>query len=191
MREDFSGVRINKVVESAPKLKPPFKVYMYEILGKRTSCRRCAIRHFLFDEDAWQTCFQLSPFGCYEGAGAVVGEFVCDEVNFFMVGSVYCDLVEKLSCSYEEMIDYFYKPEEIVRELTTKGYGNATKEGKVLNITKVKPFDELRELAEFGRYVRKQSIIHKGIETIIEDYEEYVPLTRAPRNWCYVEEIEE
>ena len=38
-----SGEKTVEVRKNAPKLKTPFKVYMYETLGIRTSCRRCSI----------------------------------------------------------------------------------------------------------------------------------------------------
>ena len=39
---------------------------------------------------------------------------VCDKVEKFSVGSLRSDDIEKLAClSYNEMINYFYKPEEL------------------------------------------------------------------------------
>lgn len=65
----FDGEKIIDARKVVPNLETPYKVYMYESLGKQTSCRKCAI---------WKDCDLRSPFGCWEGAGAVVGEFVCD-----------------------------------------------------------------------------------------------------------------
>ena len=192
----FSGEKINKVMKTAPKLKPPFKVYVYETIGKRTSCRRCVIWQ------SWLDCPMRSPFGCTEGTGAVVGEFVCDQVDWFIVGSFYCDTVEALSCmSYEEVIDYFYKPEELD--------GNTPKEGKTLHITEPKLYDIPKELNEFSKYGYKRiECVESGCgneqcrycdpaEVIAGLYKPPMCIkgncivTRPPRSWCYVEEIEE
>lgn len=67
----FNGEMTVIACKPAPKIEPPFKVYVYESIGQG------------------------------EGAGAVVGEFVCYGID-------------KLVClSYQEMIEYFYKPEEL------------------------------------------------------------------------------
>lgn len=188
----FSGEKTVEVRKVAPKLETPFKVYMYESLGKKFSCSRC------------EGCPIRFPLGCNDGAGAVVGEFVCDEVNFFIVGSFYCDTVEALSCmSYEEMIDYFYKPEELD--------GNTAKEGKALHITDLKRYDTPKELSEFSRY-GYMKIEHAGNGYVFCDNTQcgycepaeviaglYKPpvcrkggckITRPPQSWCYVEKLQ-
>lgn len=180
----FSGEKEIEVRKTAPNLETPYKVYAYETLGKRTSCRQCAI---------WQTCHLRSPFGCNEGAGAVVGEFVCDDVDIFVVGSFHCDSVEALSClSHEEMIDYFYKPEELD--------GRTIKLGKALHITEPKRYDTPKELSEFTPWCEKSRDIEDNLEMCCdcpkavfdEDGAWYgCRVTRAPQSWCYVEEVVE
>ena len=171
----FSGEKTVEVRKTAPKLKPPFKVYMYESLGKKISCRQCAI---------WQNCPMRSPFGCNEGAGAVVGEFVCDEKHDIQfTGASYMinndvsltNGIARQSCLwFDDMFSY----------LGVKG-------GAALHITALKRYDTPKELSEFGRYETKLEIDVKGIETIIERHKKFIPLTRPPQSWMYVEEIEE
>lgn len=148
----FSGEKTVEVRKAAPKLKPPFKVYVYESIGQG------------------------------EGAGAVVGEFVCDEKEYFAVGSLRCDEIEELAClSYKEMIEYFYKPEELD--------GKTVKAGTALHITDPKRYDKPKELEVFWsvRCTNKTGDCEKC---------EVKPacinnITRPPQSWCYVEEIEE
>lgn len=165
----FSGEKTIEVRKTAPKLKPPFKVYVYETkyrLGNK------------FINEVLNTV--------YDG-GKVVGEFVCDSVVKYNYETIICAKFEVNGADVAECKRYNAGACLTAEEMYEYSNGD-TLYG--WHITKVKPFDEPRELTEFGRYVRKQSIIHKGIETIIEDYKEFVPLTRPPQSWCYVEEIE-
>ena len=189
----LSGEKIIDVRKTAPKLKPPFKVYMYESLGRKISCRKCAV---------WQHCPMRSPFGCNEGAGAVVGEFVCYKKEYFVVGSLRCDIIEDLAClSYQEMIEYFYKPEELD--------GETVKAGTALHITAPKQYDTLKELNEFSKYgYQRIERVESGCgneqckycdphESIAGLYKPPMCkkgsciITRPPQSWMYVEEIEE
>lgn len=157
----FSGEKTIEVRKTAPKLEVPFKVYMYETLGKRTSCRQC---------DIWQTCDLRSPFGCHEGAGAVVGEFVCDFVK--------------------ECI-----PDFCLTEKERRKYGNGSSLYG-LHITEPKLYDTPKELSEFtkacdfrsncGVCTRKKYLIEDGIAQFMGcDKRIY----RAPQSWCYVHEV--
>ena len=192
----FNGEKTVEVRKTAPKLKPPFKVYVYESLGKKISCRKCAI---------WQNCPMRSPFGCNEGAGAVVGEFVCDKKECFVVGSLRCDEIEELAClSDQEMIEYFYKPEELD--------GKTVKAGTVLHTTAPKLYDTPKELSEFSRYGYME-IEHAGNGYVFCDNTQcgycepteviaglYKPpvcrkggckITRPPQSFIYVEDEEQ
>lgn len=181
----FRGKKTVDVRKVAPKLKMPYKVYMY-----RTKCKRRGIIGSVLNDLYY---------------GKVVGEFVCDEKEYFTVGSLRCDEIEELAClSYQEMIEYFYKPEELD--------GKTIKAGTALHITKPKRYDTPKELWEFSRYGYKK-IEHAGSGYIFCDntpcrYCEhgeaiaglYRPpvcrkggckVTRPPQSWMYVEEIEE
>lgn len=174
----FSGEKTVEVRKTAPKLKPPFKVYVYETIGKRTSCRRCVIWQ------SWLDCPIRSPFGCTEGTGAVVGEFVCDEKhNIQFTGASYMinnDIsltngIARQSClCFDDMFSY----------LGVKG-------GAALHITAPKRYDTPKELSEFGKYETKLKLDVKGVETIIETHKEFIPLTRPPQSWMYVAEMPE
>ena len=187
----FSGEKTIEVKKTAPKLKPPFKVYMYETLGKRTWCRRCAI---------WQTCFQRSPFGCYEGAGAVVGEFVCDFVE---------ESIPDFDPYHQVFFNYFFESgNDCLTEKELRNYGKGAPIFG-LHIAAPKLYDTPKELSTFSRYgYQRIERVESGCGNTQCRYCEpaeviaglYKPptcmkgdciVTHPPRNWCYVEEIEE
>lgn len=99
----------------------------------------------------------------YQNRMKVIGEFICDEVERFSVGSLRSDDIEKLAClSYNEMINYFYKPEELD--------GKTAKQGFAWHISNLKIYDKPKELREFGRF------------------DGTVPMKRPCAPWCYVKE---
>ena len=106
----FGGEKTIEVRKVAPKLKPPFKVYVYESIGQG------------------------------EGAGAVVGEFVCDKVE---------ENIPDYDPVFEE---FFYSVFEYGndclsnKEIQKYGKGD-TLYG--LHITAPKRYDTPKELSEF------------------------------------------
>ena len=162
----FSGEKTVEVRKTAPQLATPFKVYVYEtkagfIEAVRGTCPKCAFSR-----------------------GKVIGSFVCDKIDEFSVGSLASDDIQNESClTYAELISYFYKQNELD--------GNTLKFGYGWHITAPKLYDKPRELGEFGRYETKLKLDVKGIETVIETYKEFIPLTRPPQSWMYVEEMTE
>ena len=176
----FSGGKTIEVRKTAPKLETPFKVYVYETKNKGGN---------KIVNEALNAVY---------GGGKVVGEFVCDDVDIFVVGSFHCDSVEALSClSHEEMIDYFYKPEELD--------GRTIKLGKGLHITEPKLYDKPKELGEFVSckyYNGNECALDRGCVCPYQK-PDWNPdgsinifccekrLTRPPQSWCYVEEAEE
>lgn len=164
----FSGEKTIEVRKTAPK-ETPFKVYVYETLGKHKSCRKCGKTNCPF---VW----------CYEGAGAVVGEFVCDEKHDIQfTGESYMinnDIsltngIAKQSCLwFDDMFSY----------LGVKG-------GAALHITAPKRYDTPKELGEFWtvRCTNKTG----ECKTCEVKPACINNITRPPQSWMYVEEIEE
>lgn len=156
-----SGEKTVEVRKNAPKLKTPFKVYMYETLGKRTSCRRCSI---------WQKCTLRSPFGCHEGAGAVIGEFVCSKIYEIEYGG--CRYMINNDRSFTNRIaeESCLWYDDLYRYLGDKtGYGWI--------ITNVKIYEQPKMLGEF--------ITPSGTGGVSGNHYLY----RPPQSWCYVEEL--
>ena len=144
----FSGEKTIEVRKVAPKLEPPFKVYVYESIGQG------------------------------EGAGAVVGEFVCDRVDEYLYGFangkyiVTASELEQTRLSQEDLFLY------------GKGYDLVG-----INITAPKQYDTPKELSEFltVRCTNKTG----ECKTCEVKPACVINITRPPQSWMYVEEIEE
>lgn len=133
---------------------------------------------------------QETPFPCfiYEtktkgGCGKVIGEFVCDKVEVFSVGSLRCDDIEKLAClSYTEMINYFYKPEELD--------GKTAKFGYAWHISDLKIYDKPKPIMQFYKPCPIEIKNCPGCEFYSPDTGCCMNnIDRPPQSWCYVEEI--
>ena len=143
----FSGEKTIEVRKTAPKLEPPFKVYVYESIGQG------------------------------EGAGAVVGEFVCEKVRAYIPFGLRGfelspEWLEKM-CLSKEQID--------------KYGGLKTLHG--LHITAPKRYDTPKELSEFWtvRCTNKTGECKTcGVKPACISN-----ITRPPQSFMYVEEIEE
>lgn len=171
----LNGKKTIEVRKTAPKLKPPFKVYVYETKGKTEIPWVDEDGHFV-----------------YQGRGEVIAEFVCDyEYDLFPFGmgsgvelngelvsnEIFCNqccLTEQEICDYIGMRD-----------------------GVGLHISELKEYDKPKKLSEF---VKPTCIYGEGNEqcTLCDKsgYNEamrltcYNSITRAPQSWCYIEEIE-
>lgn len=193
----FNGEKVVEVRKRVPKLvEPPYKVYVYEPLGKRISCRtRCENR---------KNCDLCSPFGCWEGAGAVIGEFVCGDVTEYEGEFNEDGLYESVSIKhkpddFDEYGEYDYcfvsdneeddKPLEgscLTWEECRKYLGKGIVEFVGLHITNAKRYDKPKDIDQFGQYAHKLVENEKG--ELVEGERVFVPLSRAPQGWCYVEE---
>ena len=146
----FSGEKTVEVRKIAPKLKPPFKAYAYESIGQG------------------------------EGAGAVVGEFVCDTVE---------ENIPDYNPAYER---FFYNSFECGEDCLTSDeiaeYGKGDPL-RGLHITKPKRYDTPKALSEF----RKPDVWYttETDNTSVLVHETGETITRPPQSWTYVEEIEE
>ncbi len=166
-----------EVRKSAPK-EVPFKAYIYATKPKRFyKCGAVSTS----DELLWLANgkvemgdgFKFWADGDeYQNLnGKVIGEFVCDNAERFSVGSLRSDDIEKLAClSYNEMINYFYKPEELD--------GKTAKQGFAWHISDLKIYDKPKELSEFISSKPKNKFRAHGDN-----------LTHPPQSWIYVEEL--
>ncbi len=125
--------------------------------------------------------------------GRIIGEFICDKVERFTVGSLRSDDIEKLAClSYNEMINYFYKPEELD--------GKTVKQGFAWHISDLKIYDKPKELNEFKTPPCEEpdcgGCKYRVVINTPETYEidcfavNGREITRPPQSYMFVEEIE-
>lgn len=110
-----------------------------------------------------------------EGRGKVIGEFVCDKVNYYPAHSAIAKYSYKdTGVNAEEFIKYS-KGKDI--------YG--------WHISDLKIYDKPRELGEFKTPNKPyhEIIERDGSLMFMDGYESGKPLTRAPQSWQYVEEF--
>lgn len=167
----FSGEKTIEVRKTAPKLEPPFKVYVYQTKHKGKS----------IVSEALSTVY---------GGGKVIGEFVCDRIvdiqsngddcgNYWHEWDDECG-IEAMCLSYEELETYLGK---------SVGYG--------WHITEPKLFDKPKEFYELYAPCKKnKQTADEGCKGCVYAYkgtttgEIYCDnaLNRPPMSWCYVEE---
>lgn len=157
-----SGKKTVEVRKTKPKQKPPFKVYIY--------CTK--------DEPLYRSG---EKFWCGDdfGNGKVVGEFVCNNIDFLNERDLFDGMdeisnsrIEEFSCvSIDELLRYKGKKQEI--------YG--------WHISDLVIYDKPKELSEFKQ-------CHK-CEYYANCFEHELScdgiynLKRPPQSWCYVEEV--
>lgn len=171
------------VRKSAPK-EVPFKAYIYETKESKMRYLNDRFNSFLNNKSH------------YTDMGKVIGEFICDKTERFSVGSLRSDDIEKLAClSYNEMINYFYKPEELD--------GKTVKQGFAWHISDLKIYDKPKELSEFRKpldsvycsryrdYCEEGCVGFGSTDYVCNDYWNWEKgLTRPPQSYMYVEEVE-
>lgn len=176
-----SGRKTIEVRKTRPQIETPFKCYIYATKG--------LLSYHIPNIGMWHYC---------EGQ-EVIGEFVCDKVEQFTVGTLRCDDIERMAClSYSEMLDYFYKPNELD--------GKTVKFGYAWHISELKIYDKPKELWEFFGYgecepdpIKSHACKYMehgnswaGIEADCNAaYDGLKQLNRPPQSWCYVEELGE
>ena len=156
-----NGEKTIEVRKSRPKIETPFKCYIYCTYGQENENYMLGKR------------------------GKVIGEFICNEVEEFSVRSLRSDDIEKLAClSYNEMINYFYKPEELD--------GKTVEQGFAWHISNLKIYDQPKELSDFYKPcpTEQKGNCYGYYYLADRDYGGICAnnLIRPPQSWCYVEE---
>lgn len=160
-----------EVRKSAPK-EVPFKCYIY-----------CTIGNGVKGD-------YLVPSGIQ--CGKVIGEFVCDKViktcGWRLRGDTQqCakrttdeEAFPELAClTIDEIVEYA---------------GSENREVCGWHISDLKIYDKPKELSEFGQKCDNANEIRCRDCRLLEEWDNCCsvmckPLTRAPSNWCYVEEL--
>ena len=173
-----SGEKTVEVRKTVPKLKTPFKVYMY-CTEKGKYLYRCRVdKNRLAVPERWN--------------GKVIGEFVCDWVKEI---TPHCDINGCIN-------QYIHKYPAILGDdclsfEQMKAYlGN--KKGFDWHISDVKIYDKPKELCEFKPWCEKYIISYDPLEVCCDCKKAFYDedgawfgcgLARPPQSWCYVEEL--
>lgn len=189
-----NGEKTIEVRETAPK-EVPFKAYIYCASSNVHDC-------ILIDKSGLVLTYATNHKTAivdsgYCGNGKVIGEFVCDKVDEYnfhegltefnsmglpsrIYGSylIFADDYKAMCLSYDEV----------------KNYGK----GKTLygwHISDLKIYDKPKKMSEFYTKKTCNSCKKSGYESTAcmydEDCKVPVAITRPPRSWQYVEEVEQ
>lgn len=189
----FNGEKTIEVRKTVPKLKTPFKVYVYCMKGKPYLYKNPNSGElFLDNNDGYRG-------GDYEDrylTSKVIGSFVCDWIKEI---TPYCDIdgcVNQYEHHYPAILG-----DDCLSFKEMKAYlGN--KKGYDWHITEPKLFDKPRELSEFYKpcpFNEDCDILcpyaegeyhGDGINGDVEVIGCRNRITRPPQSWCYVEEEE-
>ena len=187
-----SGEKTIEVRKSRPKLETPFKCYIY--------CTKEKVKDdFVTISGAFglircPECAIYNRAKEYDCNGKVIGEFVCDRIDDFLVfenGTVQywnCHELEKSCLTYNELSKYIGK--------NKKGYG--------WHISQLKIYDKPKELSEFYKECKDvkdfpNSCRRKSCDHYYEEWQNCYaeccfnverPLERPPQSWCYVEGVQ-
>ena len=176
-----------EVRKTKPKLKPPFKCYIYCTKSTQsdrlwTLCKNERKENFGLSA----ICANLNATsGICLGDGKVIGEFVCDTIVTDKTFG-HDPLFNGAACMSEA--------EAAAYSCQSPMYG--------WHISDLKIYDKPRELSEFGAICRHYDDGRCGRCEYYDyannesySYEECAvdglkPITKAPQSWCYVEELE-
>lgn len=186
-----SGEKTVEVRKTKPKIKTPFKCYIYCSKDKDKIFWQSRLYRYIDDHS--HNLFD-KPLN-----GKVIGEFVCDKIDAYDDDTIhsfsnedYCrwnDFDLSKSCMHPEDFENYAKEKWI--------YG--------WHISNLEIYDKPKELSEFivpspiGCCNEGKCIGCKWLNMgngFIEDdcfapfnTDEYKPLRRPPQSWCYVEEL--
>lgn len=175
----FSGEKTIEARKIAPKLKTPFKVYVYQTKGKEPLLEVIKDGDDLYGEVYHgETVFVK---GCHRGLGKVVGEFVCETV------------ITDKTCGKDALFNG--------AACLTQGEAEKYSCGKVLyglHIPAPKMYDTPKELWEFTPWCEKSRNTDDNLEMCCNCKNAFSDedgvwlgcrVTRPPQSWQYVEEL--
>lgn len=168
-----SGKKTIEVRKTKPKIRPPFKCYIYCTKPKMIT------KYVFKPEDYPEYMRPEKPVFCkvpdgsppycsvVNGNGKVIGEFVCDVI--FTMSITYSDPTSRIALKEfpytcltdQQIIDYL-------------GNGN---QGYGWHISNLVIYDKPKELSEFR---------HCGM-----NYHFNPIINKPPQSWCYVQDLEE
>lgn len=194
----FNGEKTIEVRKTAPKLEPPFKVYVYCTKEKEPLLEVIKDGDDLYGEIYHGEIIFVKG---YRPKGKVIGEFVCDRVIKYGYDVISCAKFEVNGAYVKE--ENRYNAGACLSAEEMYEYSN----GKPLygwHITKPKRYDTPKELGEFYTlgncekydFCNQCKNFHRGQGWLDGSYYDEdccldntrIPVTRAPQSWQYVEE---
>lgn len=177
-RKIVSGEKTIEIRKTRPKLKTPFKCYIYE------TCE-------------YVPAYVQSHYAGRRKPGKVIGEFVCDEIR--EITTVFRnergEIITKCDGNIwdRQQLPYYscISAKEICRYL-----GGIVKSGYGWHITALAIYDRARKLHEFNRCEHtgkdSEACRHCRYGPLHPQEKSYCigkPIYSPPQSWCYVEEL--
>lgn len=213
-----SGKKTIEVRKTKPKIETPFKCYIYcttsSYKGKylHTSNKR---GHLLFWENPNDTNITVQPenynYMAYTCRGKVIGEFVCDKIDYFSFSeSEWAYSVapagSKMPMHETNALKIMEEQGCLLLDDINAYFGDEDYTAYFWHISNLVIYDKPKELFEFYNLCDesltdketskcKQCIYHKSKNQMSLANEQNCvcdgakPLTRPPRSWCYVESV--
>lgn len=182
-----SSKKTIEVRKTRPKIETPFKCYIYCTKDKRDSDRLWILdkqdRAKYFGLTA--VCFtcEETPEHCSEGNGKVIGEFVCDKIEYFDSAAsefAYAVAPSDFPCvmpmSEEKALKNCTAQACLSKDDMLSYFGDEDWKAYFWYISELKIYDEPKKLGEFR---------HCGV-----NYHFNPAVTKPPQSWCYVEELQ-
>lgn len=168
-----SGEKTVEVRTTQPKLELPFKCYIYCTKGKTHDD---ILTFAEWDESGY--------IGDYLANGAIIGEFICDEIISFYKET--CDHPELDGCPVEEWL-MWDASEELLEQIGTDPEDiekcTCLTEKEIFWYTRGDGYGwHIKDLVIYDKPKRLDQFSKVGFDRII-------PLKRPPQSWMYVEEI--
>ena len=180
----LSGEKTIEVRKTVPKIKTPFKCYIY--------CTQSGIyKDGISVKNIW---IKRGTENRFIGNGKVVGEFVCDKIYEYPYLSWKDTSLRGDPINADQYSSSAVCPESQLTQKMLLEYGD----GKTLygwHITNVKVFEEPKDITDFTyfkkcrRCNRKETGLHTTCDSFDENCEYPVSLERPPQSWCYVEDL--
>lgn len=172
-----NGKKKVEVRKTRPKLKAPFKCYIYCTIGKEKLWILNPSERPLYPNNIAKRFNAKSVGGATNVNGKVIGEFICNSV---------------INIPYSKyFVDYYHAMPLDVLEATCLGMRHIdeyllSKSGYAWLISDLVIYDKPKELSEFARH---DTAYDNAFGWAFEDRPKRVALTRPPQSWCYVDEI--
>ena len=205
-----AGKKRFEVRKTKPKLKPPFKVYIYCTLQRKYfsigyRMRAACDNLYMLENGTVKFGDGFEDYGqpASKLNGKVIGEYICDEIQEWVFDN--------------ETNSYDISDDDLALTCLTQEHLREYGKGKTLygyHISNLKIYDEPKELSDF--VLAKHCFNFKNVDIVQNSFGDYVAkysensfcrqcphledgwcekidgqrrLTRPPQSWCYCEEV--
>ena len=179
-----NGLKTIEVRKNIPKLKPPFKCYIY-----------CTKAHYLIDRkfiNSFNTNLYIESYSedircLWPCDGMVIGEFICTGFQYIETNSpcyIHSDILDTSCLTADQIRDYANGADML--------YGWMIEDVKLYNKPrKISEFKQTRVIRGYHKNKMKEDV-NIDIDYLLKSKRlEVKQFERAPQSWCYCNELSE